>query len=276
MSPLLEGALRRLESAFDRRRFQRVWERLRIAGLAVSVSILIPLAVPYIAEWIRFRVGPRDADVLLWWPVSESHAVWPILSGVLVGVVFGIGALARGNAALRRAKWAWLALALLAVTSALLSLDASVRIHADRMVVARGAATEAVRPGTYFLGSADQVEARCVWISRRRDPDYATVDYWVHLPAVGWIALGDTRPAGRDAAREWFRTLASMDEKAFGHAPHVAIEDGGVRCIRALRAELGDEGFEDARRMMGLSEADFARYYAEPHEAWRRKASDGS
>ncbi len=275
MSPLLEGALRRLESAFDQRRPQRLWERLRAAGVAVSVSILIPLAAPYVAEWIRHRVGPRDADVLLWWPVSESHALWPILAGVLVGVVFGIGALARGKAALRRAKWAWLVLALLAATSALLSLDASVRIHADRMVVTEGAATEAVRPGTYYLASADQVEAQCVWVSRRRRSSYATVDYWVHLPTVGWIALGDTRPAGREAAREWFTTLASIDEKAFAHAPHVAVEEGGVRCIRALRAELGDEGFEAARRMMALSDADFARYYSEPHEAWRRRASDG-
>ena len=275
MNLFLEEARTRRRKARDRIDFEMIKERLRTASIVLAVSLSIPFATPLVAEWIRRRTGPGDPEVMLWWPASESHAIWPVLAGILVGLVFGAGALARGDTVFRRLKWVWAGLAVLAGASALMSLDSSVRIMADRVVVADGAGTATLKPGAHLLANADQVVVRCRWIDRRRDSDYATVDYWVHFAGGSWVAFHDARPENPAAAREWFRTVVRLDRTALIQTPHAMSTEPSVSCIRSLRVELGEEDFAKARRMMGLSDADFTRYYAEPHEAFRRRSDDG-
>lgn len=278
MTRSAENARRRRRSARDLMRSgpQPPFEgRLWLAGAVAAVSVLIPFLTPLAAKWVRWRIGPSDPQVLLWWPMSESHAALPMFAGVVAAVILGVGVLARGKAVLGRAVWVWLVLAFAASASAFLSLDSSVRIYSDRVVVADGAATKALPAGTYPFDSADHVMARCRQVSRSRQSDYATMDYVVHFPDVGWIAFDDAREDGPGAARVWFRKLAQVDAKGLRQIPHEPAQEPAVSCIRALRAELGEEDFANARRMMVLSDDDFERYYAEPHEAFKRKSDDG-
>lgn len=273
-----ENARHRRQSARDLMRFgpQPPFEgRLWLAGAVAAVSVLIPLLTPLAATWIRWRTGPSDPHVLLWWPVSESHAALPVFAGVVAAVILGVGVLARGKTVLGRALWVWLVLALASGVSAFLSLDSSVRIYSDRAIVSEGAATVALAAGIYPFASADRVVARCRWITRGRQSDYATVDYGVHFPDGGWIAFDTAREETPAAARAWFRKLVGIDAKGFRQTPHEPAQAPAVSCIRALRAELGEEDFAHARRMMVLSDDDFERYYAEPHEAFKRRSGAG-
>lgn len=251
--------------------------RVDNAGLVVAVSLLIPMGGLLVADWLRRRLGPGDDAVLMWWPLSETPIEIAAWCGLAAGLVLGGLVLARRDGRWwSLVRWPWLVMALAVLAAAAVSLDSRVLVYADRVVV-DGDAGQALARGELRFADAERVEVRCAFIQRKRQSDIATLSYAVRFRDGGVAFLDEARDRSPDGALRWFDVLDRLDRASLGSIPHGAGGGGAGAplCMRALRTELGEPRFTAARRMLGVTDADFARYYSEPHEAFRRKPDDG-
>lgn len=209
--------------------------------------------------------------MLLWWPTMAAHP-FAVAAGLVGAIVLGGLAAVRGRA-WPLVLWPWLGLFAVSTGLAIVSSNSSVRVFADRIEFSDETMDPARR--TLRLKDAESVVVECREILRRRRENVFTVDYAIRFPGDRWVDLGPGRRGGPDNARRWFAAVSRLEAEGLGRAPHPPEQDADPRCIRGLRAALGDEQFRVARRMIGLSDSDFARYYSEPHEAYNRRVDNG-
>lgn len=248
-------------------------ERLDGVALAAIMTVIFPVLVLLLASGLRRSFAPDDPAVLMWWADTLNDVTLRALAiAVVAALGVSIAVLARPQIAWWKiARWVWGGSALLAVGAVALAARADVRVYADRIVVTAIDGSQSAVP----LTNAREVEVWCDVINRRRDADIATIGYVIHFQD-GSVALRSAmHDKSPDAARAWFRTVEALDREVLAAVPHTRYGEGhDMICIRALRAELGETDFAAARRMLGINDTDFARYYAEPHEAWKRGAED--
>jgi hypothetical protein len=245
-------------------------ERWRNAGLAAALTVILPLLLAFTAGRLRRSFGPRDPAVLLWWPEEMTSLIaFAIAASIVVGLGTGIVVLGcRTTAWWKVSLWPWAVMGLVMLAAVAASARAEVRVYADRIVIS----DEHGARDTLPMASAISVGVWCDVISRKRKADVATLDYAIHFPDRSVSLRPALGSVSRDAARIWFHKVEELDREVLSALPHQSAGSAGhdVGCIRALRRELGEPDFTAARRMLGLTEADLARYYAEPHEAWSR------
>ncbi|HVL40789.1 MAG TPA: hypothetical protein VM348_01450 [Brevundimonas sp.] len=251
-------------------------ERLDNTLLVLAVSVGIPLCIVLGADWLRRQLDLTDKAAILSWPVTNVPlASWATV-GLMLGVVQAIVVWGRGSRPWwPLARWPWLVLALGASASVVPSLDDHVQVYPDRIVGLGAPASWSGEDGLRFEKAAG-VEVGCLTIQRRHQPDIATLSYVVHFPGGQAVDLQNARSGGQRSANSWFEAVERLDRRALRsvpHGPNAPVHS--VACIRALRAELGEPAFGAARRMLGISDADLIRYYAEPHEAFKRRPADG-
>jgi len=243
---------------------------LRSAGQAAAGSFLIPFAVVFGAAWIRRRFEPGDDGWVMWWPFTGQQVAVVAFAGIALAVVLGVVVLLRRDGQWWPVvRWPWLIVTLFALALSAQALDSRVMVYADRIVTTGDGGP--LRPGILTFDSAEWVEAHCHLIHQRRRPDIATLTYAVYFSdgQVAWLDQAHDRTRG-DMLR-WFHALEKLDRTALASVPHGPVgSTRSVQCIRTLRAELGETNFTAARRMLGISDGDFARRYAEPHEAFQR------
>lgn len=281
MADLFSDYEKRERQAALRRREPRphVSLRRRFDAFAIAAvgSVAIPGASVFALDQFRRLIGPRDAEVLLWWPELAAFS----LAGVAVGV---IAAFVLGGTAFVAGHWwplvrrPWIALAIAGMLFPLVSLNSSISIYAEKAVV-----TGSVRhkSGTLRLQDAAWVEVWCSGTGGRGS--IPTIGYALQFRGGARLDLTEARwPSQRKAVREWFRTVERLDQgalKGVEHRPLLAASGGplpNVHCMRRLRNELDEKDFVAARRMLGVSDRDFVRLYGEPHEAWRSDANGAS
>lgn len=268
-----DDAKRQRQEALRRRpRGPRIPIRQRYEAfvLASAGSVAITAGPAFAVHWIRGLIGPRDAEVLLWWPELAAFSLAGVAIGLIAALVLGVAALARGSCWPLVAR-PWVGLAVAGVLFPLASLGASVSIHADRAVVTGSVRHEAA---TLRLRDAAWVEVWCSATGGRRKRSIPTIGYAVQFPDGERLDLTEARRRNNpDAVRAWFRTVDRLDRRALSRVEHRLLVTPGIQCVRALRRELDEKDFLAARRMLGIGNAEFWRLYAEPHEAWRRDAS---
>jgi hypothetical protein len=244
-------------------------KRFETAALAAIMTVVFPVIVLLMGERLRRSLfTPDDPEVLLWWADALNDVTVRALGiAVVAGLALMIVILRRPNIAWWKiARWFWAASALLALGAFALSARAQVRVYADRIVTTDMVGVQHAIP----MSAAREIEVWCSVISRSRNSDIPTIGYTIHFQGRSVLlrsAMGDDSHEG---ARRWFRKVEALDREvlaAVPHAPYGAAHD--MTCVRDLRAELGEADFVAARRMLGINDADFARYYAEPHEAWK-------
>lgn len=248
-------------------------ERWRNAGLAAALTVILPVFLAFAVGSLRRSFGPRDPSMLLWWPEEMTTLIAAaIAASIVLGLGTGIMVLARRDLTWWQVgRWSWAVAALLMLAAVAISARAEVRVYADRIVISDESGDRETLPIT----SATGVGVGCEIISRKRKADVATLDYAIHFPDRSVSLRPALGSVSRDAARIWFHKVEELDREVLSALPHQSAGSAGhdVGCIRALRRELGEPDFTAARRMLGLTEADLARYYAEPHEAWSRDAA---
>jgi len=245
-------------------------ERWRNAGLAAALTVILPLLLALAVGSLRRSFGPRDPSVLLWWPEEMTTLIaFAISASIVVGLGTGIMVLARRNMAWWKVgRWSWAVTVLVMLAAVAASARAEVRVYADRIVISDEHGARETVP----MASATGVGVWCDVIRRKRKADVATLDYAIHFPDRSVSLRPGLGSVSRDTARIWFHKIEALDREVLSALPHQSAGSAGhdVGCIRALRRELGEPDFTAARRMLGITEADLARYYAEPHEAWSR------
>lgn len=248
---------------------REIW---RNAGVAAGLTVVIPVMVVTTTNSLRRVIGPLDPAVLLWWPQEISGGIILVMA-VAVVIALGTGITVLGRDTIpwsRLARWPWAGVALLALAAVAISARADVRIYADRIVTTEADGARSAIP----MATATGVEVRCAVISRRKKSDIPTLEYAIRFPGRTISLQPAMGSVSHGTARDWFRKVEALDRQVLAAVPHVssgAAHD--VNCIRALRAELGDTDFAAARRMLGIADAEVARAYAEPHEAWKSDAA---
>jgi len=248
-------------------------KRFETAALAAAMTVVFPVIVLMMGGGLRRSFTPDDPEVLLWWADALNDVTVRALGiAVVAGLALLIVILRRPNIAWWKiARWFWAGSALLALGTLVVSARAQVRVYADRIVTTDMAGAQLTIP----MNAAREIEVWCDVISRSRNSDIPTIGYAIHFPGRSIplrSAMGDDSHEG---ARRWFRKVEALDREvlaAVPHAPYGTAHD--MTCVRDLRAELGEADFVAARRMLGINDADFARYYAEPHEAWNGSTRD--
>ncbi|HYC96331.1 hypothetical protein [Brevundimonas sp.] len=250
-------------------------KRFDDAMLVLCISVGIPLGIVVGADWLRRRLNFTDEAAILSWPVTNVPLAPWAAAGCVLGAVLAIVICVRGSRPWWPVvRWPWLFLALAAAAAVALSLGSHVRIYPDRIVASGvdGAPGEEV----LRFETATQIEVGCALINYRRRSDIATLSYAVYFPRGEVVHLQDARSGGQAGARRWFEAVNKLDEQSLASIPHGPRAPAhSISCVRALRAELGEPAFSSARRMLGISGRDLSRYYAEPHEAFKRKSDDG-
>lgn len=248
-------------------------ERWRNAGLAAALTLILPLLLAFTVGSLRRSFGPRDPAVLLWWPEEMTSLIAAALfASACVGIGTGIVVMGCRNVAWWKvARWPWAVMGLVMLAAVAASARAEVRVYADRIVISDEGGGRTAIP----MASATGVGVWCDVIRRKRKADIGTLDYAIHFPDRSVSLRPALGSVSRDTARIWFHKVEALDREVLSALPHQSAGSAGhdVGCIRALRRELGEPDFTAARRMLGLTEADLARYYAEPHEAWSRDAA---
>lgn len=248
-------------------------KRLENAVLAAAMTAVFPLLVLMMASGVRRSFAPADPAVLMWWSDPFNDAAFLGLGiAIVAGLGLAIAILARPAVAWWKiARWVWAGSVFLALVTFAFGVRAEVRVYANRIVTTTTSGARSSVP----MHAAEAVEVWCDLIGRRRNSDIPTIGYTIHFPdrkVALRSGMGDQTPA---AARAWFRKVDTLDREVLAAVPHVRYgEAHDVNCVRALRGELGEADFLAARRMLGITDGDFRRRYAEPHEAWSRSAVD--
>ncbi|RZJ32309.1 MAG: hypothetical protein EON85_01525 [Brevundimonas sp.] len=252
--------------------------RLKAVFLVFSSTFSLPLFVPILCEMVRSLIGPGDPAVVLWWPETES---------VGMGLLFFIAlptALILGGIMLfrepgrwwRLVRWPWLALGVVVVAVVGTSLRSSVLIYPDRLV-ASGIDRQGYWEELYPFRTAERVEASCRLAGKRRGGARADIGYRVYFPYGDSFSLKPaTAPDQPRSLQGWITAVSALDRGALSGADRVVPAEGpSVNCIRTLRTQLDEAEFRAALSLLDISDDEFVRKYAEPHETWRRQeASD--
>jgi hypothetical protein len=251
-------------------------EPWRDAGLAAFLTVVFPLWLAFGASGLRWLLKPRDPSVLLWWPEQMTGLIaFAIAASIVVGLGTGIMVLVRREVAWwKLARWSWAAALLLMLAAIAVSVRAEVRVYADRIVISDEFGSRSAIP----MSAAIAVEAACKLIRKGKRREVPILDYAIHFPDRSLSLRPALSSVSPDAAWTLFHKVEALDREVLSALPHQSAGSAGhdVVCIRGLRSQLGEPDFTAARRMLGITEADLARYYAEPHEAWSRDtASSG-
>jgi hypothetical protein len=244
------------------------------AGLAALVTVVTPVMAMMMAGSLRRSFSPDDPAVLLWWadPLNDATLAAMGMAG-MGAIVVAILILARPDIAWWKiARLFWAGAGLLGLAAIALSFRAEVRVYPDRIVtVAMDGSRSAVS-----MGDAKEIEVWCDVLGRRRSSDIPTIGYTIHFPDQSISLRSAMGGRSKGAARAWFHKVETLDREVLASVPHAPYGPAhDVTCVRSLRTELGEADFTAARRMLGITDADFARYYAEPHEAWSEGRRDG-
>tara|TARA_R110002167_G_scaffold206514_6_gene410510 strand:- start:1038 stop:1838 length:801 start_codon:yes stop_codon:yes gene_type:complete len=247
----------------------------RTAGLVALASFLIPWGILAGFMWVRRQIEPGEEGLVMWWPFTGQQFAAIAFIGLALPVFLGLAVLLRRGAPWWPVvRWPWLIAAVFTVALAAQALNSRVMVYSDRIVTTGDGGS--LRPGILRFDSANWVEVHCDLIRRKRQPYVATLAYAVHFDDGQVASLDLAHDRTRQGALRWFSAVEKLDRTVLATVPHrPASPTRSVECVRALRDQLGETNFTAARRMLGISDTDFARRYAEPHEAFQPRHKAG-